>query len=146
LYTYLYLGLPSGTFLSGFPTNMHLPYSRYMPCPSHPQLVLIILATNFVETQNISKSVIKTMWHICHLFCYILYSRSYLHECLSLGHIECSSGSYFTYKKLSLSAIASHECSWIIHIFAMYSRTHDVIWEVTSVLSSMNTRPVYVHS
>jgi hypothetical protein len=41
LYTNLRLGLPSGLFPSGFPTNiihafLFSPNSCYMPCPSHP--------------------------------------------------------------------------------------------------------------
>jgi hypothetical protein len=41
LSTHLRLGLPSGLFPSGFPTNfrhafLSSPHSCYMPCPSHP--------------------------------------------------------------------------------------------------------------
>jgi hypothetical protein len=41
LSTHLHLGLPSGLFPSGFPTNilyafLRSPHSCYMPCPSHP--------------------------------------------------------------------------------------------------------------
>jgi hypothetical protein len=38
LSTHLRLGLPSGLFPSGFPTNILCspPHSCYMPCPSHP--------------------------------------------------------------------------------------------------------------
>jgi hypothetical protein len=40
-FTHLRLGLPSGLFPSGLPTNilyafLFSPYSCYMPCPSHP--------------------------------------------------------------------------------------------------------------
>jgi hypothetical protein len=41
LSTHLRLGLPSGLFPYGFPTNilyafLFSPHSCYMPCPSHP--------------------------------------------------------------------------------------------------------------
>jgi hypothetical protein len=60
---HLRLGLPSGFFPSGFPTNnlyaSLFPHSCYMPCPSHPRLILII----FGEAYKSQSSLLCSFLH-----------------------------------------------------------------------------------